>query len=361
MEAQTQRTPEEWGRRYQEERRLHAGFAKALDGLLPQLLDQASIPFSQIEYRTKEVPDFVEKLKRKDEKYKDPLTEVTDLVGLRIVLFYLDDVERVGEVIEREFAVDPEHSGDKRALLDPDRFGYLSVHHIVRLSPSRAQLPEWVAYREVCAEIQVRTVLQHAWAAISRKLAYANVRDAPRKLQRNLNRLSALFELADDQFMAIRKSREEIEAEHALQVERGKLEAELMLYLEGSDAVKERVEGLARDAGFPADGSKNDQTDAAKQQFRKSLMLSIERGGVERVSDFENKLEELWDAIPELMEAVNEHYFDPDRHSISTEPYNWLSLILLWSLRVSEEVFEGLGYDRSLASVVRATYDGTPS
>jgi GTP pyrophosphokinase len=361
MESDASATPEQWGHRYREVREKHVGFTGALERLMPQLLDRASISYAQIEGRTKEVDRFVGKLERKREKYENPLQGVTDLVGLRVVLFYLDDVERVGALIREQFEVDLENSGDKSAAMDPDRFGYLSVHYIVQLLPTRSELPEWSEYGGLYAEIQVRTVLQHAWAAISRKLAYANVHDAPADLQRNLNRLSALFELADDEFLAIREARKEIEAKAEREIEQGKLQAGLVNYLENSDVLRQ-VEEIAREAGSPAEASKTLRVDAeVRHRLQQSLRVAVERAGLRTVAGFERTVESLLSSLPSLIREVNARYLEKDGKSMSTEPHNWLTLTLLWSIRAMPSAYSELGYVDDLIDVVTSTYPSRES
>jgi putative GTP pyrophosphokinase len=67
---------------------------------------------------------------------------MTDLIGLRIITYYREDVTRIGEVLKGEFLIDEKNSVDKMAALDPDRFGYLSMHYIASLSPTRRKLAE---------------------------------------------------------------------------------------------------------------------------------------------------------------------------------------------------------------------------
>lgn len=148
---------------------------------------------------------FAEKLQREGKGYTDPLNEITDLAGLRVILYYVDDVAKVADLIEREFRVDETRSVDKRSVLAPDQFGYLSVHKIVSTSKARADLPEWSGLSDLVAEIQIRTVLQHSWAAISHALQYKHEQDVPDKFRRRLTRLSGLLELADEEFAALRE------------------------------------------------------------------------------------------------------------------------------------------------------------
>jgi putative GTP pyrophosphokinase len=359
-----QRTPEDWGAFYEAERPLYEAFTVGLEGLLRQLLERASIPYVQIEGRTKGVPNFVAKLRRKNEKYKDPLAEVTDLAGLRIVLFYLDDVSRVGDLIEKQFAVDQSHSEDKSAALDPTRFGYLSVHHVIQLSDSREALPEWERFAGLYAEVQVRTVLQHAWGAISRKLAYASVHEAPRKLQRNLNRLSALLELADDEFVDIRLARETIEAEYDREVERGNLDLEidessLESYLRETGA-RDRIKDLAEKAGAPKEydvPEQEDDYDDLRQEISSRLLEVMEISGLGRIADLDKLLSGAWSWVPRFMQDVNDRYSDSDgKPTLARNPDNWLTLLVLWATRASKDTIMGLGYVDRLAEAITSTY-----
>ena len=149
----TEVSPQEWGNRYRAIRGTCESLTARLRALVVDLLADANIEVIQIEARTKEVDNFVEKVGRKRRKYTNPLAEVTDLVGLRIITYYREDVTRVGEILAQEFQIDATNSVDKAAALDPDRFGYSSVHYVVSLSPDRRSLAEWKPYVGFRAEI----------------------------------------------------------------------------------------------------------------------------------------------------------------------------------------------------------------
>jgi putative GTP pyrophosphokinase len=203
-------SPDEWGSRYRAIRGTCESMTGRLRSLVADLLAEAGIDVIQIESRTKDLDSFTEKISRKRAKYANPLTEITDLVGLRIITYYREDVAAVGEVLRGEFQIDATNSVDKAASLDPDRFGYSSVHYVVSLSPDRRRLVEWRPYAGMRAEIQVRTALQHAWSAVNHKLDYKSPTEVPRELRRRLFRLSALFELADEEFSELRDERARI-------------------------------------------------------------------------------------------------------------------------------------------------------
>jgi putative GTP pyrophosphokinase len=356
--------PEEWGEEYASRRSTYLGYTDALESLFRQLLDKEGIPYVQIEGRTKGVNNFVSKLRRKS--YEDPLEEVTDLSGIRLVLYYLDDVERVGEVIADQFSVDRENSVDKGALMDPDRFGYLSVHYVVQPSAIRKELPEWSGFADLWAEIQIRTVLQHAWGAISRKLAYATVREAPRDLQRNLNRLSALLELADEQFLDIREAKSEIEQQYDREVERGNLdlavdESSLEVYLRES-GVAAQISLLAEQAGSPSQDSYDDgDVERYEQEEMSDLLKTLNRLRVTRISELDERVAGLWDLLPEFMRFVNDNYADSDGTRIWASPKNWLALALLWASESTAEDFAAANYVEELADLVISSYASDPS
>ena len=110
----------------------------------------------------------------------------------------------MAKLIEKEFDVDKERSVDKRELLDPDRFGYLSLHYVVKLPAARLRLTEYKRFKDCCAEIQVRSILQHAWAEIEHDLGYKGKQAVPREIRRRFSRLAGLLEMADAEFVQIR-------------------------------------------------------------------------------------------------------------------------------------------------------------
>jgi putative GTP pyrophosphokinase len=211
---------DDWGRRYNEKRPLVDKFTRKMHALIEELLNDRHIRYSIVESRCKEVESFRRKVGRSEKDYSDPLVEVTDLTGVRVILYYHDDLPLVRSLITEEFALDESSSLDKGEVLRPHEFGYRSVHYTVSLGGKRSDLPEWKAFAQMKAEVQVRTVLQHAWAAISHAIDYKQELDVPTRLRRQLFRLSALLELGDEQFSLIRKQREEIAAQTEKEIER---------------------------------------------------------------------------------------------------------------------------------------------
>lgn len=162
----------------------YEAFTNNISQLLATLLRSKHIEYLAIEPRTKSIESFKGKIDRPAKKGKyDELESVTDLSGIRIIAYYQKDVDAICKLIERNFMIDQDNSGDKNAILAPDRFGYLSIHFIISHNKEREQLPENAAFAGFKAEIQIRTVLQHAWAVLDRKLRYNNEADIPREVR----------------------------------------------------------------------------------------------------------------------------------------------------------------------------------
>jgi putative GTP pyrophosphokinase len=228
-------------KRFIEERPQYEKLTSKLHTLLGDLLASEGIE-TVIEVRTKSVESFDEKVSRPGKDYQNPLDEITDLSGIRLVLRTLSEVNRVRALIEREFIVDAQRSTRKIEHLATDQFGYLSEHYIIQIKKPRSQLPEWRGLIDLYAEIQVRTILQHAWAAVQHSLDYKSEYDIPKQLRRRLFRLSALFELADQELDHISADARSLFAQYAEQVQSDREDIELntdslKAYLENSETV----------------------------------------------------------------------------------------------------------------------------
>ena len=133
-------------------------------------------------------------------KYSDFRNEITDLAGVRIVTYLLDDVNEVSKVVKELFHVEEKHSEDKLELLGANKVGYLSVHYIVTLKDDSIRAGETI-YRGIPCEVQIRTVLEDAWAQIFHDRQYKTELQAVNleELSRRTNLLSGNLELLDYQ------------------------------------------------------------------------------------------------------------------------------------------------------------------
>lgn len=189
---------------YDAKLKLYKTFTDKVRQLLEELIESEKISYNAITCRVKDKESFIKKIELKQGKY-NTLKDITDIAGIRIITFYSDDVDKVANLIEKEFEVDKDNTIDKRKAMDPDRFGYCSVHYIVGISVNRLKLREYKMYKELKCEIQIRTVLQHAWAEIEHDIGYKSAITVPQDIRRNFSRLAGLLEIADKEFWEIRE------------------------------------------------------------------------------------------------------------------------------------------------------------
>lgn len=161
-------------------------------GTLREALQRNGLIVMAIESRIKAEESLAGKLALKGAKYAT-LSDITDVLGARIVTFYTDDVDRIAAMVEQLFEIDWKNSVDKRMLHQLDSFGYNSLHYICKM--------RGYEYR---FELQLRTTLQHAWASINHDIGYKTGVEIPREYLRRINRLAGILEMADDEFSRIR-------------------------------------------------------------------------------------------------------------------------------------------------------------
>ena len=174
--------------------------------LVRTLLDDAGIDYLSVTGRTKSVASFSAKANRAQDGrplYVDPLQEVTDQIGVRVITYVHSDVAAVAELLDEELTIlDDRDLGEETAR--SGRFGYASRHLLVRTDAGDDEHPELVGE---LASVQVRTVLQHAWAEFEHDIRYkGNVpEDAAADLDRRFTLAAGLIELADREFATIRE------------------------------------------------------------------------------------------------------------------------------------------------------------
>lgn len=190
---------------FKERQSLFREFGQSIEMLLKKRLVGTAMGDHIISSRPKALESFSRKIHRKN--YQNPLSDITDLTGVRVSVCYLDQIRIVEDILFDEFEIDRENSIDRSKIYAADTFGYLSVHYIISNSSQKATDADWKRFNGIKAEVQLRTTLQHAWALVNHAL-YKNESELPESLWRRLNRLAGLFELADQEFIEIRKQNE---------------------------------------------------------------------------------------------------------------------------------------------------------
>ncbi len=175
------------------------GLREATDAfvdLLTTLIDDAGINYLSVTGRAKTVASFAAKADRRVAGvpvFSDPLRQITDQVGVRVITYLHSDVTAVADLIDDQLSVlDDRDLGQETA--SEGRFGYASRHLLVALPDGRP------------AQVQVRTVLQHAWAEFEHAIRYKGTIPAEfaPDLDRRFTLAAGLLELADREFTLIR-------------------------------------------------------------------------------------------------------------------------------------------------------------
>lgn len=208
----------EW---YDENKYKHKNLFKKAQNIIEELIRTEEIQINSISGRVKNKDSFCEKALK--DKYEDPLNEIKDIIGIRIITYVNSDIERISRLIEREFHVDSENSVDKGKLLGIDKVGYKSVHYIVKLTDARTSLSEYKDFKDVHMEIQIRTLLQHAWSEIEHDRNYKFSGVLPADIKRKFSLLAGTLELVDMQFEEISKQIDEYAEVISEKVEDGDL------------------------------------------------------------------------------------------------------------------------------------------
>ena len=173
--------------------------AEQVSSMLLKALREQNIQLNTFERRVKTEDSLTGKLEKKGNKYRT-IYDITDLVGIRAVTYYTDDVDKVAAIAKQIFDIDWKNSVDKRKH-QLDSFGYLSLHYICYLKEG--------PLRDIPFEIQMRTALQHVWSAIEHDIGYKGTVKLPPEFVRQFSRLAGMLEMADDEFSRLRTAMSE--------------------------------------------------------------------------------------------------------------------------------------------------------
>lgn len=189
---------------YEKDRPKYQDFAEYILSIVNRTLKNRGIEIAYSSARAKTLDSMRKKCEKVDPtnpnepKYSDPRNQIMDMAGVRFVTYLRQDVPEVTRVVEKLFDVRKEHSQDKLELLGADKIGYLSVHYIVSLKEDKIDDSN-ARFRDLKCEIQVRTVLEDAWAQIFHDRQYkgTSAEGDLIELKRRTNLISGSLELLD--------------------------------------------------------------------------------------------------------------------------------------------------------------------
>lgn len=209
--------PENWIEAYAENFQHYDDAADIASGLIREVLLGEAIAIHQVMARAKSVSSARAKLLEK--KYAQPSVQMTDLLGVRVITTYEHGVKASTDAIRDSFRIDEQNSIDKTSKLGDDKFGYRGVHLIATV-PSGIVNPAGQILQSHKVEIQIRSVVEHAWAEIDHELRYKSGIPFTPELDRRFNAVAGTLEMVDREFTAIVKELVSGVAELASQFER---------------------------------------------------------------------------------------------------------------------------------------------
>ena len=249
---------------YMEKLSLYEEYSSRIRNLVEDLVERDDIEICGIEGWAKAPAELVKSLNvHYGANDSSGLDSISDLVTVRVLLRFPEDVLKVEEIICSEFNADLGRSVTSGGLEDPHRFGYPAVLYTLTLTESRSSLREWQKYKDLPFRLELRTVLQEAWATISPRVSMSVDSTSEKKFKRKLVRLAALLEEADEGFLSLWEevkdvavlvppvSEPEAVQDVAVAAERTYTEDELYAFFNESDNILNRWSSTAIKAGFP--------------------------------------------------------------------------------------------------------------
>ena len=180
---------------------------------IASMLKEAEVgEVTKIEGRVKDKEECIKKFHRKyqskfeaDEQPYEIKDYISDLIGIRIICLYEDQIEVVSDVLKRHFKIIDVTDKITAVESTEDSFGYKGLHMDLALNEQDNYLTK---HQQYPFEVQIRSLIQDAWSVLDHKIKYK--KSIPNDLKRRINVLSALFELADREFKEIRNATTEL-------------------------------------------------------------------------------------------------------------------------------------------------------
>jgi len=170
---------------------------------------------TKIEGRVKDKDECIKKFHRKYQGKLEAAEQsyriqdyISDLIGIRIVCLYEDQISHVSDLLQQHFRIIDVTDKISAVESTEDSFGYKGLHMDLALSAKLISQEHYRSFAGLCFEVQIRSLIQDAWSVLDHKIKYK--KSIPNDLRRRINVLSALFELADREFKEIRNATAEL-------------------------------------------------------------------------------------------------------------------------------------------------------
>ncbi|MCL2638907.1 MAG: hypothetical protein FWD48_11140 [Oscillospiraceae bacterium] len=212
---------EEW---YDKNKDINKFFCEEMHKLVERVISSEDLQVHSVTSRVKEKDSFLKKYE--DKKYES-IDKMTDVIGVRVITQILVDVDKVCKLIEKGFDIDRENSVNKTKKLKEHEVGYQSVHYVLKLNATRLSLPENKSFADKVFEIQIRTLLQHAWAENEHDNGYKFAGELPSKIKREFYLIAATLELMDMEFQKLADELDKYKEKTSQEIKENKLNIEI--------------------------------------------------------------------------------------------------------------------------------------
>lgn len=285
---------------------VHVAFCERTKSLVEELLKDAGIRYQSVQARVKTRDKLKEKYIDPKKNYKG-LNDITDQVAVRVITYYEDEVDRVAEIIAREFVIDP-RSVDKRET-EPEKFGYYALNYVCKYSTGRVSHVEYKKFADVYCEIQITSILRHAWSEIEHP--WYDLKDAfPDDIKRRFARMAALLEIAESEFLSLRKIQSDYMQSVAVQVETGVPDipvdaVSMRTFIEQESLVSEVDKSIALVVGVSFSETLPDSAVETRSAAAKAA-------GMTKLQEVRDSLEKYKADIPEFVRRCLQDVWSPN-------------------------------------------------
>ncbi len=189
---------------YQEKFELFQKLLEVAKGDIGELLDQNSIDTISTLGRVKKFDSYYKKasIGMEESIFTNPIDEIQDIVGIRSILIFIDDLEKISSILSPVFKI---LKVERKGSINPENtFGYESDHYIIQYKNVLG--PRYKNLMDLKFELQVRTALMDAWASLSHKIDYKTDAAMPSELKKVFFGLNGMFVVADKTFQDLKNS-----------------------------------------------------------------------------------------------------------------------------------------------------------
>ncbi len=179
-------------------------FAKTIRGIIEVVLETESaiVRPQQIQTRAKSKSSLARKLSERGlTKSRSIETKIKDLAGVRLIFYTNTDVDQFlnSRLLQDNFDIDYDESKihEPSGISSENNGQYRAIHYVVTLKPERLALPEYARFQRLRCEIQIQTILNHAWAETAHDITYHRQETAgfgTKQLEQIQKRITAIME-----------------------------------------------------------------------------------------------------------------------------------------------------------------------